>query len=205
VGLLIADVSGKGTSAALYMAELKGLMLSLSRIHTSPRALLIEANEIIKYHLDSRSFITMTYAVIDRAAGTLTCARAGHTPFMRIAGGGDGAPLVEVLAPDGMVLGLNLDRGERFAQYLEELILPISTGDLFFFFTDGVSEAMDAEGECFGESRLGALLAENAHLTPEGLRNRLVEEVATFVKGQPQHDDITMVILRIDSHERRGA
>ncbi len=87
VGLLIADVSGKGTSAALYMAELKGLMLSLSRIHTSPRALLIEANEIIANHLDSRSFITMTYAVIDRAAGTLTCARAGHTPFMRIAGG----------------------------------------------------------------------------------------------------------------------
>ena len=85
IGLLIADVSGKGTSAALYMAELKGLMLSLSRIHTSPRALLIEANEIIANHLDSRSFITMTYAVIDRAAGTLTCARAGHTPFMRIA------------------------------------------------------------------------------------------------------------------------
>ena len=72
VGLLIADVSGKGTSAALYMAELKGLMLSLTRIHTSPRALLIEANEIIKYHLDSRSFITMTYAVVDIAARTLT-------------------------------------------------------------------------------------------------------------------------------------
>ena len=72
IGLLIADVSGKGTSAALYMAELKGLMLSLSRIHTSPRALLIEANEIIANHLDSRSFITMTYAVIDRAAGTVT-------------------------------------------------------------------------------------------------------------------------------------
>ena len=80
VGLLIADVAGKGTSAALYMAELKGLMLSLSRIHTSPRALLIEANRIISRHLDSRSFITMTYAVVDRDAGSLTCARAGHTP-----------------------------------------------------------------------------------------------------------------------------
>ena len=65
VGLLIADVAGKGTSAALYMAELKGLMLSLSRIHTSPRALLIDANQIISRHLDSRSFITMTYALID--------------------------------------------------------------------------------------------------------------------------------------------
>ena len=195
IGLLIADVSGKGTSAALYMAELKGLMLSLSRIHTSPRALLIEANEIIANHLDSRSFITMTYAVIDRAAGTLTCARAGHTPFMRIV---SGERRVEVLAPDGMVLGLNLDRGERFERCLEQLTLPIASGDLLFFFTDGVSEAMDAEGECFGELRLTTYLAEYADLTPEAIRDRLVEQVAAFVQGQPQHDDITMVILKIE-------
>ena len=63
VGVLIADVSGKGTSAALYMAELKGLVLSLSEIHSSPRDLLIAANRIIAHHLDARSFITMTYAV----------------------------------------------------------------------------------------------------------------------------------------------
>ena len=195
VGLLIADVSGKGTSAALYMAELKGLMLSLSRIHTSPRALLIEANDIIANHLDSRSFITMTYAVIDRAAGTLTCARAGHTPFMRIV---SGDRRVEVLAPDGMVLGLNLDRGERFERCLEELTLPIAGGDLLFFFTDGVSEAMDSEGACFGESRLSTFLAAHADLTPEAIRDRLVEDVATFAQGQPQHDDITMVILKIE-------
>ena len=196
VGLLIADVSGKGTSAALYMAELKGLMLSLSRIHTSPRALLVEANEIIANHLDSRSFITMTYAVIDRAAGTLTCARAGHTPFMRIAG--DGERRVDVLAPDGMVLGLNLDRGERFERFLEEIALPIACGDRFFFCTDGVSEAMDADGECFGEPRLSTFLAAHADLPPEAIRDRLVEEVAAFVQGQPQHDDITMVILKIE-------
>ncbi|MEO5740152.1 MAG: SpoIIE family protein phosphatase [Vicinamibacterales bacterium] len=195
IGLLIADVSGKGTSAALYMAELKGLMLSLSRIHSSPRALLIEANEIIANHLDSRSFITMTYAVIDRAAGTLTCARAGHTPFMRIV---SGERHVEVLAPDGMVLGLNLDRGERFGRCLEELTLPIGSGDLLFFFTDGVSEAMDADGECFGESRLSTFLIDHADRTPQWIRDRLVEEVAAFAQGQPQHDDITMVILRIE-------
>ena len=88
IGLLIADVSGKGTSAALYMAELKGLMLSLSRIHTSPRALLIEADRIIAHHLDNRSFITMIYAVVDLTRRTLTCARAGHTPFIRIPAGG---------------------------------------------------------------------------------------------------------------------
>src|SRR5438477_8047124 len=86
VGVLIADVSGKGTSAALYMAELKGLVLSLSQIYHSPRQLLVEVNRIISENLDTRSFITMTYAVIDLIAGTLTFARAGHTPLLYLRG-----------------------------------------------------------------------------------------------------------------------
>ena len=78
LGVLIADVSGKGTSAALYMAELKGLVLSLSQIYQSPRQLLMEVNRIISENLDTRSFITMTYAVLDLAAGSMTFARAGQ-------------------------------------------------------------------------------------------------------------------------------
>jgi phosphoserine phosphatase RsbU/P len=197
IGLLIADVSGKGTSAALYMAELKGLMLSLSRIHTSPRALLIDANRIISQHLDSRSFITMTYAVLDRAAGTLTCARAGHTPFVRIPAPCAAAASAEVIAPEGMVLGLNLDGGQRFERLLEEVVIPVAPGDLFCFFTDGVSEAMDGAGGWFGESRLASFLETNSALAPDAIRDRLLEEVRTFSRGQPQHDDITMIILKI--------
>ena len=97
-----------------------------------------------------------------------------------------------------MVLGLNFDRGERFERCLEEVTLPIDRGDLLFFFTDGVSEAMDGAGACFGESRLGTFLIAHADQTPEVIRDRLVEEVAAFAHGQPQHDDITMVILRIE-------
>ena len=82
LGVLIADVAGKGTSAALYMAELKGLMLSLSQLHRSPRALLIDANRLLSRQLDSRSFITMTYLVVDLEARTLTHARAGHCPLI---------------------------------------------------------------------------------------------------------------------------
>ena len=78
LGILIADVAGKGASAALYMAELKGLILALSQAHRSPRELLIHANRIISQHLDTRSFITITYAVVDLEARTLTHARAGH-------------------------------------------------------------------------------------------------------------------------------
>ena len=110
LGVLIADVSGKGTSAALYMAELKGLMLALSHDERSPRQLLIDVNRLLAEHLDNRSFITMTYAVIDLDARTLTCARAGHTPLIVVSGGES-----EVIVPAGMVLGLRLPgAGERF-------------------------------------------------------------------------------------------
>jgi serine phosphatase RsbU (regulator of sigma subunit) len=195
IGLLIADVAGKGTSAALYMAELKGLMLSLSRIHHSPRALLIEADRIIAHHLDNRSFITMIYAVIDLEGRTLTCARAGHTPFIRIAAGERHA---HVLAPGGMVLGLNLDNGERFARVLTEVTIQLQPGDLFFFFTDGISEAMDGEGACYGESRLTAFLEAHAGESPEAIRDCLLDEVEAFAGAQPQHDDITMIILKVE-------
>jgi sigma-B regulation protein RsbU (phosphoserine phosphatase) len=97
LGILIADVSGKGTSAALYMAELKGLMLSLSQIYKSPRQLLMEVNRIISENLDTRSFITMTYGVLDLSRGVMTFARAGHTPMVYLRGeGGQGG--IRVLA-----------------------------------------------------------------------------------------------------------
>jgi serine phosphatase RsbU (regulator of sigma subunit) len=198
LGLLIADVAGKGTSAALYMAELKGLMLSLSRIHTSPRTLLMEANHIIAQHLDSRSFITMIYAIIDVKNRQLTCARAGHTPFIRVPCGSAEPCRAEVLTPDGMVLGLNLDNGERFDRLLTEMTIPLTPGDLFFFFTDGISEAMNADGSCFGESRVTALLEAHAQLTTAEIRDVVRQEIEGFVGTQPQHDDITMVILKVE-------
>ena len=103
LGVLIADVSGKGTSAALYMAELKGLVLSLSQIYQSPRQLLIEANRILSANLDSRSFITITYAMIDLKNRVMTYSRAGHTPLIYLPGNGAGGGRAQVLVPNGMV------------------------------------------------------------------------------------------------------
>jgi sigma-B regulation protein RsbU (phosphoserine phosphatase) len=200
VGVLIADVSGKGTSAALYMAELKGLVLSLSEIHTSPRDLLIAANRIIANHLDARSFITMTYAVIDLRARTMTYARAGHTPLIYVPGssGMPGPRQVKILAPDGMVVGLKLDNGEMFERLLREETIPLRPGDLYLFFTDGISEAMNARDDCFGESRLGQLVEAHAHLPSDELRERVLREIAAFVGDAPQHDDMTMILLKVD-------
>ncbi|MCX6552634.1 MAG: SpoIIE family protein phosphatase [Acidobacteria bacterium] len=197
-GLLIADVSGKGMSAALYMAELKGLILSLSQIHPSPRDLLLNANRLISEHLDSRSFITMTYAVIDPAAATMTYARAGHTPLMFFPRDGDADRRVQILAPDGMVLGLRIDRGERFEALLTESSLHFGAGDLLVLFTDGISEAMNEHSECFGEPRLASLIEEHAHLPFEELRERILREIDAFVGGAPQHDDMTMILLKVD-------
>lgn len=199
LGVLIADVSGKGTSAALYMAEMKGLMLSLSRIHTSPRALLIEANRIIAEHLNSRSFITMIYAIIDTRARTLTYARAGHTPLLCCPGPNSPTRGLRLLAPEGMVLGLNLGDHNIFDRLLEEQTMPIHEGDIFLLYTDGISEAMNAADDCFGEERLGTIVEEHAHLPSDQLRERILREIAAFVGDAPQHDDMTMILLRIDA------
>ncbi len=198
LGVLIADVSGKGTSAALYMAELKGLMLSLSRTCPSPRELLLAANEIISHNLDSRSFITMTYAVIDLASRRMHYARAGHTPLICRRENGIGDASVEVLAPDGLVLGLRIDGGELFERLLTEAELPLQRGDLLLLFTDGISEAMNANSDLFGEERLAKLVGEHGHLPVEELRERILRDIDAFVAGAPQHDDMTMILLKVD-------
>jgi sigma-B regulation protein RsbU (phosphoserine phosphatase) len=197
LGVLIADVSGKGTSAALYMAELKGLMLSLSRTCPSPRQLLVTANEIISAHLDSRSFITMTYAVIDLAERSMAYARAGHTPLICRRDGEHG-PMVEVLQPDGMVLGLRIDGGELFERLLTDVTLPLDRGDVLLLFTDGISEAMNADSDLFGEARLARLVEEHGHLPADELRERILREIEAFVAGAPQHDDMTMILVKFE-------
>ena len=192
LAVLVADVSGKGTSAALYMAELKGLVLSLSRIHASPAKLLSEANKILCENMDSRSFVTMTYAIVDIAARTLLYARAGHNPILQLEAK---SGRTRVLAPAG--LGLGLDRGPRFEQILEEASVPLESGDVFLFFTDGLSEAMNASFELFGEQRLRGVLEASEQLSSEELKERILEEIRGFVGGAAQHDDMTLVILKV--------
>jgi serine phosphatase RsbU (regulator of sigma subunit) len=194
LAILIADVSGKGTSAALYMAELKGLSLSLSRMYDSPRLLLIEANKILAANLDSRSFITMVYAVIDVKNKKMTYARAGHNPIFQLSANGD-RPRAQVLAPDGM--GLALDRGSLFEKILEEESIALVSGDLFLFFTDGVTEAMNTRSELFGDDRLRGIMEDNADLSMEELREKMVDEVFNFAGGALQHDDMTMVLVKV--------
>ncbi len=198
LGMLIADVAGKGTSAALYMAELKGLMLALSKTFASPKALLIEVNDIISENLDRRSFITMTYAVIDPVARTFTYARAGHTPLLYLPAG-PGPRRAQLLAPSGLVVGLRIEEASRtFDRLLTESTIPMSDGDLFLLFTDGITEAMNAAGDLFEDARLLALVEEHGDESTEVLRERILREIEAFVGDADQHDDMTMILVKVE-------
>jgi serine phosphatase RsbU (regulator of sigma subunit) len=196
MGVLVADVSGKGTSAALYMAELKGLVLSLSRIHDSPARLLTEANRILAESMDSRTFVTMTYAIVDTATRSMRFARAGHNPLIHLEAA---TGRTHVLTPPGM--GLGLDRGEAFERILEEQEVPLGPGDFFLFFTDGLSEAMNEGSELFGEARLRRILEQSEGMSSEQLRGQILEEVERFVGDAAPHDDLTMVVLKVVAEE----
>ena len=179
---------------ALYMAELKGLMLALSHNERSPRRLLIDVNRRLAEHLDNRSFITMTYLVLDLDARTLTCARAGHTPLIVVSGGRS-----EVMMPSGMVLGLRLPgAAERFEELLEEHTRPIHAGDVIVLYTDGITEAMDGTASCSATTPWRAWSLSHRHLDAAGIRERVVREVKAFVGDAEPHDDMTMVILKFE-------
>ncbi len=192
LAVLVADVSGKGTSAALYMAELKGLVLSLARTCESPRQLLSQANRILAAQLDSRTFITMSYAVFDTEARSFRYARAGHNPLIHYQ---RATKRTRVLTPQG--IGLGLDPGERFEQILEEQTLPLAPGDVFVLFTDGISEAMNASSELFGEDRLREIVEADDTLTSEEIKERIMEGVRNFVGDAAPHDDMTMVVIKV--------
>jgi sigma-B regulation protein RsbU (phosphoserine phosphatase) len=140
----------------------------------------------------------MTYAVIDPAARTMRYARAGHTPLIYVPRADGDDPHAVILAPDGMVVGLRIDNGERFEAILQEATLTLEPGDVLVFFTDGISEAMDEESECFGEPRLAQLIESHAQKPLDELRERVLREIDAFVGDAPQHDDMTMILLKMD-------
>ena len=151
-------------------------MLALSHDERSPRQLLIDVNRRLVAHLDNRTFITMTYAIFDLAAGTLTAARAGHTPLLLSSATG-----TELLAPDGMVLGIRLPgAATRFEEVLVEHTCPIVADDVIVLYTDGITEATNTEGELFGDNTLAQVVARHRHLDAAGIREQVLREVRGF-------------------------
>jgi sigma-B regulation protein RsbU (phosphoserine phosphatase) len=119
-------------------------------------------------------------------------ARAGHNPLIHLQAR-TGA--THVLAPPG--LGLGIDRHGRFEEILEEATVPLEEGDVFVFFTDGISEAMNTRSELFGELRLRDLVKSSEALSSEEMKEAILEDIRTFVGEAAQHDDMTMVIVKV--------
>jgi sigma-B regulation protein RsbU (phosphoserine phosphatase) len=199
LGVLIADVSGKGLPAGLYMAQLKVLVQSLARTHTSPREFLKAVNRVVADNIDSKSFITMSYGVIDLDLKQMAFARAGHCPLIRVPGAAPaGLRRSELIAPDGLVLGLKIDDGAMFDRMVEEVMVPLAPGDLIVFYTDGISETMNDAFDCYGEPRLAKVLEQYAHLPFEQLRSFIFADLRAFAGDADQHDDMTMILLKVD-------
>jgi sigma-B regulation protein RsbU (phosphoserine phosphatase) len=200
LGLLIADVAGKGLAAGLYMAQLKVIVQSLARLHHEPKAFLTEVNRVVSANLDGKSFITMSYGVIDVERREMTFARAGHCPLIHVpANQPAGMRKAKMLVPDGLVVGLQIDDGTMFESILQEQTVSLAPGDLVVWFTDGISETMNETFECFGEQRLAQVVEQYAHLPFEQLRSYILAELRAFAGGADQHDDMTMILMKIEA------
>lgn len=200
LGVLIADVAGKGLAAGLYMAQLKVIVQSLSRLHHEPKEFLSAVNKVVSGNLDGKSFITMSYGVIDVERREMTFARAGHCPLIHVpANQPPGMRKARLLTPDGLVVGLQLDDGTMFDNLLREETIALAPGDLVVWFTDGISETMNEAFDCFGESRLAQVVEQYAHLPFDQLRSYILAELRAFAGGADQHDDMTMILLKIEA------
>ncbi|MCU0411897.1 MAG: serine/threonine-protein phosphatase, partial [Bacteroidetes bacterium] len=188
-GLVVADVSGKGVSAAFYMAVLKGIFLSLVRLDPSPRELLVKANRALLESLEKNAFISVVYAVLDTKNGDLVMARAGHCPVVHASAKG-----TELIRPNG--LGLGLTEGRLFAQSTEERVIRLMTQDVCVFYTDGVTEARNALDEEFGYDRLVDAVHRHKTKDAAGIKDGILQEIRTFLENSAYTDDMTLVVIK---------
>jgi len=189
LGILIADVSGKGISAAFIMAEIKGIFESLSKTIENPREILIKANDILMSTLDSKTFVSAAYGLIDFNEGKLNIARAGHCPVLLLRN--DAA---QRLKPSGM--GLGLCREKHFENTLDELIIDLKENDTIVLYTDGITEAKNENLDDFGEKYFTEILLESRNKSSDEISKKVINEVSVFAKNHSQYDDITLVILK---------
>lgn len=187
-GLVIADVSGKAVSGALYMARLSVQVGALARHLVTPAELLSRLNRQLYQELEPGMFVTMLAVRLDVDTATLTIANAGHpTPLLRAADG-----TVHELG-EGSALPLGAMADTIFPEF--SVILP--PGGVALFYTDGLDEAHDAKQRLFGKEHILRTMAE-AGSSAQGLLDALLAELARFTSGEPQSDDLTMIALSRD-------
>ncbi len=192
LGIVVADVSGKGVPAALYMTLTKGLLLSVSEDSSDPGEILREVNKHLYEVCKRKTFVTLFFAVLDPALKTLTYARAGHNPpvWRR-----QSEQATEWLKPPGIGLGLNA--GKSFDRVLKVEQIQLSSNDLLIFYSDGISEAMNEHREEYGEERLEQIAAITDGMGAEESLSAVFVNVSNFLGRELPQDDQTLVVVRV--------
>jgi len=188
LGIVIADVSGKGVPAALFMTVSRTLIRAHAYNHIeSPGACLSKVNEALHKDNTNVMFVTTFYAILDIKSGILTYSNAGHNPPHIIR---KDAPLESMSKIHGMALAVMED-----LVYKEDHIT-LNPGDTLFLYTDGVTEAENIEGTLFGNEKLASSLDQYRNLAASELINTIRSDIVTYANGYPQSDDITMLAIR---------
>ena len=191
LGVVIADVSGKGVPASLIMAICRSVLRSEARLYHSPAEVLRKVNRQLYPDIKEDMFISMAYLILDHKHNNVTLSRGGHdAPFLYRAATGE----VEKLKPPGMALGI--DSGDVFDRITGDLSVPLERDDCLVLYTDGVTEALDANGNEFGPERMIRSLRASANDGAQGVIDRVTADVRGFAGGHPQHDDITLIVVR---------
>jgi sigma-B regulation protein RsbU (phosphoserine phosphatase) len=186
-GLVIADVSGKSVSAALYMALSRTIIRAMANWHPEVSLALADANTMIEEQSDSGMFVTLFYGVLVETTRTLTYANAGHNPPLLLRGGSD--DFVRLM-PTGVALGAAIDQEYGEAQVA---LLP---GDLLVLYTDGVTEAINGRDEEFGEARLMETILGMRERSSKEIIREIRDAISRHAGEEPQFDDITLMVLK---------
>ena len=186
IGLVIADVSGKGIPAAILMADARALIHAAADHGDGPEASLGRVNRILIAERSSGLFVTVAHAILEAATGRLVLVRAGHEPVHLLRASGE----LEVLEPPGRMIGFVDDLG------VASLELRLEPGDAFVAHTDGVTEARSIDGSFYGDERLRALLVRLAGANAATIVGTVVDDVTAFRAGAEPNDDVTLLVVR---------
>ncbi len=192
LGIVVADVSGKGVPASLYMTLTKGLLESVSENKTDPGEILRDVNRHLYDVCRRKMFVTLVFGVLDPQTKTLSYARAGHNPTVHRSPSNQ---MTSLLKARGMGLGLN--NGKLFDGSLRVETITLQSRDKLYFYSDGITEAMNSKNEEYGEERLMAIAAKVDELSADEARDTVLADVKNFLgENQPQ-DDQTLVVLEV--------
>jgi sigma-B regulation protein RsbU (phosphoserine phosphatase) len=188
--VVVGDVSGKGLSASLYMTKLQTMIKISCTQNKSPKEILVDINRRIYEELDKSWFVTITLALFNLEKQTLKFCRAGHMPILLASNG-----TVQSYRTQG--LGVGIERGIVFEKSLVEEEVKLLPGQIYAFFTDGVTEAMNEKNELFGDDKLNSILKNKSKARSADIVNEIWSSVQTFRGEAEVNDDMTMVVVKV--------